>query len=129
MFPFTDEIGEGESLVLVLLRDRHDETQVRLDHGLQGLLVSVPDAPGQFLFVLRLKQFRIADFLQVDVQRLVISNLDLLGKLHSALPPCQYAACPGGSRDMTIWQLMSCWQIAFGLFNVIHFYQFSFLML
>ncbi len=42
-----DEVEEGETLVAVVLRDRDDETEVRLDHSLLRLHVAALDALGE----------------------------------------------------------------------------------
>jgi len=64
-----DEIQEAEALAAVLLRDRHDETQVRLDHAPLGLEIALLDTLGE-LDLLDLGEKRIpADLVEEALER------------------------------------------------------------
>ena len=66
---FVNQVGEAESLILVLLGDRHDETQVRLGELFERLLVSFLDSLGEFYLLLNRDKLLLADLLEVLVQR------------------------------------------------------------
>src|SRR4051812_941691 len=64
-----DEVEEGQALVAVVLRDRDDEAQVRLDHLLLGVEVAALDALGEVDLLLRREQTDLADVLEEQLQR------------------------------------------------------------
>ena len=68
--PFLDEIEEREPLVAVALRDRDDESEIRLDHRLlRGVLAALD--PLRELDLLRRGEERdLADVLQEELQRI-----------------------------------------------------------
>src|SRR5207248_3722290 len=56
--PLLDQIEERQALVAVVLRDRDDEAEIRLDHPLLRLLVAALDPLGE-LDLLRSRQQRM----------------------------------------------------------------------
>ena len=64
-----DQVEEGQALVAVVLGDRDDEPQVRLDHLLLGVEVAALDALGEVDLLLRGEQPDLADVLQEQLQR------------------------------------------------------------
>src|SRR6185437_6350617 len=64
-----DEIGEGDALVLILLRHRDDKAQVGANERVQGLLVIDPDSLRQLDLILPRDQRIDADIAEVLVQR------------------------------------------------------------
>src|SRR5207248_4038676 len=67
--PLLDQIEERQALVAVVLRDRDDEAEVRLDHPLLLLLVAALDPLGE-LDLLRGRQERMAPRLaQEELER------------------------------------------------------------
>ena len=74
--PFLDQVEEREPLVAVVLRDRDDQAQVRLDHRLLGVDVAALDALGE-LDLLRGGQQRVpARVPQEELQRVCGRLLD-----------------------------------------------------
>jgi len=63
--PLVDEVGEGESLILVLLRDTDHKPEVRLRQSLQRFLVAVTDALCKFYLFLTRDHLFFAYFLKV----------------------------------------------------------------
>src|SRR5205823_9130980 len=64
-----DQIEEGQTLVAVALRDRHDEAQVRLDHLLLRTMLAALDALGELDLLRRGEQVDAADVLEEKLQR------------------------------------------------------------
>src|SRR5437763_6800846 len=67
--PFLDQVEEGQALVAVLLRDRDDEPQIRLDHFLLGAVVAALDPLGELDFLCGGQQVDLADVLEEQLQR------------------------------------------------------------
>ena len=63
-----DEVEERQALVAVVLGDRDDEAQVRLDHLLLGVEVAALDALGEVDLLLRGQQPDLADVLQEELK-------------------------------------------------------------
>ena len=63
-----DQVEEGQALVAVVLRDRDDEPQVRLDHLLLRVEVAALDALGEVDLLLRREQPHLADVLQEQLK-------------------------------------------------------------
>ena len=72
---FIDEIGQRQAKPLVIERDLHDQTQVRVDHPLPRLVVSLPDAFGQTHLLLGGNAVEMADFAKVDFLRSVLGGV------------------------------------------------------
>ena len=64
-----DEVEEGQALVAVVLRDRDDQAEVRLDHLLLRVEVAALDALGEVDLLLRGEQPDLADVLEEQLQR------------------------------------------------------------
>ena len=64
-----DQVEQRELLALVLLRDRDDEAQVRVDHALLGLEVALLDALGQLHLLVGGEQRIAADLVEEELQR------------------------------------------------------------
>src|SRR2546422_5311192 len=95
--PLVDQVREGDALVLVLLRDRHHETEVAAHQLVEGFLLLLPDAPGEVDFFLLRDQRIPADLAQVLIQRAVIGGRSALGRAdlnwtHAGQPRWPYAA-------------------------------------
>ena len=65
---FVDKVRKTESLVLILFRNRHYESQVCTGEFLQSSLVTFTDALGKFHFLLDRDKFLAADLLKVLVE-------------------------------------------------------------
>lgn len=76
-----NQVGEAETLVLVLLGHRDHETEVGLGEAVEGLLVAVLDALGKLHFLFRGEQFLAADVLQILVERLDVTIGNRMGNL------------------------------------------------
>ena len=63
-----DEVGKGDPLILVPLRDRHDESQIGADERIEGFAIVIADAAGQFRLAFTRDQGIPADILQVLIQ-------------------------------------------------------------
>ena len=63
-----DEVQERQALVAVVLGDRDDQAQVRLDHLLLGVEVAALDALGEVDLLLRREQPDLADVLQEQLK-------------------------------------------------------------
>src|SRR5690554_7036118 len=66
---FVDEVGQTESLVLILLCNRHHESQVGLGQLLKSSLVAFLNPLRQFHFFLYGYQFFTTNFLKILIQR------------------------------------------------------------
>src|SRR3954451_2770296 len=66
--PLLDEVQERQALVAVVLGDRDDQAQVRLDHLLLGVEVATLDALGEIDLLLRREQTDLADVLQEELK-------------------------------------------------------------
>jgi hypothetical protein len=87
-----DEVQERQALVAVVLRDRDDQAEVRLDHLLLRVEVAALDALGEVDLLLRGEQADLADVLQEqlkgvgghvraeDVRRLGLALAPLVGR-------------------------------------------------
>ena len=64
-----NQVGEAQSLILVLLGYGHHETQVGFGELLERFLVSFLNSLGEFHLLLDRDKLLLADFLQVLVQR------------------------------------------------------------
>ena len=64
-----DQVEERQALVAVALRDRHDETKVRLDHLLLRTVVAALDALRKLDLLRRGEQVDLADVLEEELQR------------------------------------------------------------
>ena len=64
-----DQVEERQPLVAVVLRDRDDQAQVRLDHLLLGVQIAAPDPLGEIDLLLRRQQAHLADVLEEQLQR------------------------------------------------------------
>ena len=64
-----DQVEEGQALVAVVLGDRDDQAQVRLDHLLLGVEVAALDPLGEVDLLLRGQQADLADVLEEQLQR------------------------------------------------------------
>src|SRR3954465_9571407 len=64
-----DEVQERQALVPVVLGDRDDEPEIRLDHLLLGIEVAALDALGQIDLLLRREEPDLADVLQEQLER------------------------------------------------------------
>src|SRR4029079_2473775 len=64
-----DQIEERQALVAVLLRDRDDEAQVRLDHLLLRAVVAALDALRELDLLGGREQVDLADVLEEELQR------------------------------------------------------------
>ena len=73
-----DQVEEGEALVAVVLGDRDDEPQVRLDHAALGRHVAPLDALGELDLVGGRQQGMTPDLAQEELQRI---GRDLGGRL------------------------------------------------
>ena len=67
--PFVDQVGQAESLVLVLLGYRDHETQVGLGQLFERFLIAFADSLGQFHLFLHRDELLLADLLQIFVER------------------------------------------------------------
>ena len=76
-----DQVRKAQALVLVLLRDGHDETEVRAGEFLEGHGIALADALGQFHFLFRGHQLFPADLLEVLVQGRALAVGDALCNL------------------------------------------------
>src|SRR4051812_10258062 len=63
-----DEVQERQALVAVVLGDRDDQAQVRLDHLLLGVEVAALDALGEIDLLLRREQTDLPDVLQEELK-------------------------------------------------------------
>ena len=59
---FGNEVKQRQTVIRVVARDRHDETQVRADHELARLAVAVPNLPRELDLLLRCEQGGSPDF-------------------------------------------------------------------
>src|SRR5437763_10194772 len=66
---FLDQVEEGQTLVAVVLRDRDDEAQVRLDHALLRLAVAPLDALRKLDLLRRREQRMATGFAQEELKR------------------------------------------------------------
>ena len=89
--PLLDEIEEGEALIAVVLRDRDDEPQVRLDHALLRLHVAALDALCELDLLCGRQELVPARLAQEELQR-VGGRLDGRGERDDGLGA-------GGSLD------------------------------
>src|SRR4051812_30132506 len=64
-----DQVQERQALVAVVLGDRDDEPEIRLDHLLLGIEVAALDALGQIDLLLRCEEPDLADVLQEQLER------------------------------------------------------------
>src|SRR5271154_107651 len=67
--PLLDQVEERQPLIAVVLGDRHDESQVRLDHLLLRVEVAALDPLGEIDLLLSRQQAHLADVLQEQLQR------------------------------------------------------------
>ena len=65
-----DQVEKRQPLVAVVLRDRDDEPQVRLDHLLLRVQVTALDPFGEIDLLLRRQQPHLADVLQEQLKRI-----------------------------------------------------------
>ena len=65
-----DQVEERQALVAVVLRDRNDEAQVRLDHLVLGVKVATFDLLRQVNLFLGGQQANLADVLEEELQRI-----------------------------------------------------------
>src|SRR4051812_16359109 len=63
-----DQVEEGQTLVPVVLGDRHHEPEVGLDHLLLRVQVAALDAAGEINLLLRREQAHLADVLQEQLK-------------------------------------------------------------
>lgn len=70
--PLVDQVGEGDTLVLVLLGDGDDEAEVAADEGVEGVLIAAANALRKRDFIRLGDQGIPADVAQVDVQRALV---------------------------------------------------------
>src|SRR6185312_16133975 len=59
--PLLDEVEQAEPMPLVLLRDRDDEPEIRVDHALLRLAIAPLDPLGELDLLLRREQRMAAD--------------------------------------------------------------------
>src|SRR6266545_4730105 len=67
--PLLDQIEEGQALVAVLLGDRDDEAQIRLDHLLLRAVIAALDALRQLDLLRGGEEVDLADVLEKELQR------------------------------------------------------------
>ena len=85
--PLLDQVEERKALVAVALRDRDDETKIRLDHLLFGTVVAALDALGDLDLLRGRQQIDLAHVLEEDLQRVgrVLRDARFLHLLRSLL--------------------------------------------
>jgi len=66
---FIDQVRKAKTLVLVLLGNGYDKTQVCLTEFLKGLLVTGTDPLSQLYFFIGGDQFFLTDILKILIQR------------------------------------------------------------
>ena len=76
--PLLDQVQERQALVAIPLRDRHHETQVRLDHLLLRAPIAALDPLGQFHLLRRLQQADLGDVREEKLQRVEVDRLRAL---------------------------------------------------
>lgn len=65
---FIDKVGEAETLVLVLFGNGYHETKVGADKAVEGTVIALADALGQFHFFVYAEEFLTANFLKIFVE-------------------------------------------------------------
>ncbi len=66
---FFDEVGERQPAVHVVLADRDDQSQVRLNHAILRLVVVVvDDPPAEMLLLLGGEKIHFVDLLEIQLQ-------------------------------------------------------------
>ena len=70
---FVDEVGQAESLVLVLFGYRHHETKIGFRQFVQRLLIAFAYALGQFHLFFYRNQILLAYLLQIFVKRCALT--------------------------------------------------------
>ena len=63
-----DQVGKTQSLVLILLCDRNDKSQVGIDKLIKRCLVSLANALCEFDLLINRNEFLTADFLKILVK-------------------------------------------------------------
>ena len=84
--PLLDQVEEGQALVAVVLGDRDDQAQVRLDHLLLRRVVAALDALGELDLLGGRQQRHLADVLEEELER-VRRDLARFGLEVEAAPP------------------------------------------
>ena len=98
--PLLDQIEERQALVAVLLRDRDDEAQVRLDHLLLRAVVAALDPLRELDLLRGGEQVDLADVLEEELQRVGRDLARLLDRLLLLLL---------GAATTSIWSSSSAW--------------------
>src|SRR5690606_19512802 len=88
-------VRERHALVLVFLRDGHDEAEVRAHELLERLLVVLPDEAGEAGLLVPVDQRVLADLLQVLVQGGLPGGTPARGKRHGVPVLVETTAAPG----------------------------------
>ncbi len=108
--PLLNQIEERQPLVTVTLRDRNDETQIRLHHLLLRTMVATLDPLRQLDLLRRRQQFDLADLLQKELQRVGRNLARLCDQLIVLDEECaddgirrvnRPDRCPGRRQDVT----------------------------
>ena len=82
-----DEVGQAETLVLVLLCYGNDETEVCTGEFLQGFLIALADTLCKFYFLFWTHEFFAADLLEILIQRGALAVGDALCNLKLSHTP------------------------------------------
>src|SRR5256714_6386138 len=67
--PLVDQIREGDTLILILFGDGHDESEIRPDQSIECLLVILPDTLRELHFLLATDEGKDADVPEVLIER------------------------------------------------------------
>src|SRR5207253_8151201 len=92
--PFLDQVAERETVPLVLARDRHDQSKVRVDHSILRLHVAALD-PLRELDLVRRRQQRVASRLPEEELNAVAGLEAGLGALGGRGATLVIRAAPG----------------------------------
>jgi hypothetical protein len=80
--PFVDQISKGQALMLVLLGDADDKTEIGLGQLLECLLIPLLDSTGKVNFFLRSYKVDLPYLLEVLVERLAFPVRIMFNDLH-----------------------------------------------
>src|SRR5205085_10296829 len=84
--PLLDQVDQGHAMAAIMLCDRDDQPQVRLDHASPGGGVACLDATREHALLVLGQEWPTTDFAEVDVERLLgaVARHDVL---HSPTMP------------------------------------------